>query len=175
MSAVSISSKTGEDFVQISAQAGDPQQQAAAIANAFAQQFVNSLNVTTSRVCEGLLKLSQQQLSQTPGGAASDAQRANLLAQINRLQLDVRFPTNPAQQINPALPPSSPSSPKPVRNALFALILSLVGAIALAYGFDDSTGGCATRRSWRRRTQVRCSPCCRTVTIRFPSPTGRRR
>lgn len=135
MSAVSISSKTGEDFVQISAQAGDPQQ-AAAIANAFAQQFVNSLNNDYKSRLRGLLKLSQQQLSQTPGGAASDAQRANLLAQINRLQLDVRFPTNPAQQIDPALPPSSPSSPKPVRNALFALILSLVGAIALAYGLE---------------------------------------
>jgi non-specific protein-tyrosine kinase len=48
----------------------------------------------------------------------------------------VRFPTNPAQQIDPALPPSSPSSPKPVRNALFAFILALVGAIALAYGLE---------------------------------------
>jgi Mrp family chromosome partitioning ATPase/capsular polysaccharide biosynthesis protein len=135
MADVSISSKTGEDFVQISAQAGDPQQ-AAAIANAFAQQFVNSLNNEYKSRLQGLLKLSQQQLSQTPGGAASDAQRANLLAQINRLQLDVRFPTNPAQQIDPALPPSSPSSPKPVRNALFAFILALVGAIALAYGLE---------------------------------------
>src|SRR5262249_11559656 len=102
----------------------------------FAQQFVNSLNNDYKSRLQGLLKLSQQQLSQTPGGAASDAQRANLLAQINRLQLDVRFPTNPAQQIDPALPPSSPASPKPVRNALFAFILALVGAIALAYGLE---------------------------------------
>lgn len=135
LSAVSISSKTGEDFVQITAQAGDPQE-AARIDNAFAQQFMASLNDAYKSRLRGLLKLSQQQLSQTPGGVASDAQRANLLSQINRLQLDARFPTNPAQQVDPALPPSSPSSPKPLRNAFFAFVLSLVAAIALAYGLE---------------------------------------
>jgi Mrp family chromosome partitioning ATPase/capsular polysaccharide biosynthesis protein len=135
LNAVSVTSKTGEDFVQITAQAGDPQQ-TAAIANAFAQQFVDSLNGAYQSRLKGLLALSQQQLAQTPGGAASDVQRANLLSQINRLQLDVKFPTNPAQQVDPALPPASPSSPKPVRNALFALILALVGSIALAYGWE---------------------------------------
>lgn len=135
LAAVSISSKTGEDFVQITAKAGDPHQ-AATIANSFAQQFVASLNDAYKARLQGLLRLSQQQLSQTPGGAAADVQRANLLSQINRLQLAVKFPTSPAQQIDAALPPSSPSSPKPVRNALFAFVLALVGAIALAYGFE---------------------------------------
>lgn len=135
LNAVSITSKMGEDFVQVSAQAGNPQE-AATIANAFAQQFVASLNGAYESRLKGLLRLSRQQLTQTPGGAASDVQRANLLSQINRLQLDVNFPTNPAQQIDPAVAPSSPSSPKPTRNALFALILSLVGSIALAYGLE---------------------------------------
>jgi non-specific protein-tyrosine kinase len=135
LAAVSVTSKTGEDFVSIAAQAGDPNE-AAKIANAFAGQFVNSLNNAYKTRLQGLLRASQQQLTQTPGGVAADAQRANLLSQINRLELAVKFPTEPAQQINPALPPTSPSSPKPVRNAFFAFVLALVGAIALAYGLE---------------------------------------
>jgi Mrp family chromosome partitioning ATPase/capsular polysaccharide biosynthesis protein len=135
LNTVSISSKTGEDFVQITAKAGGAKE-AANIANAFGSQFVSSLNGAYVSRIQGLLKLSQAQLAQTASGPATDVQRANLLSQINRLQLDAKFPNKPAQQINPALPPGGPSSPKPLRNALFALLLSLVGAIAVAYGLE---------------------------------------
>jgi Mrp family chromosome partitioning ATPase len=38
--------------------------------------------------------------------------------------------------VEPAAIPAAPSSPKPLRNALFALLISLVGSIALAYGLE---------------------------------------
>jgi tyrosine-protein kinase len=132
---VSVTSKQGEDFVQISAQAGTATQ-AATIANAFASRFVSSLKSAYLARIADAFKLSQTQLAQTPGGAASNVQRANLLDQINRLQLALRVPTSFVQQVDAALPPSAPTSPKPVRNALFALILSLIGAIAVAYGLE---------------------------------------
>jgi Mrp family chromosome partitioning ATPase/capsular polysaccharide biosynthesis protein len=132
---VSLSSKPGQDFVQISVQAGDPGE-ASRIANGFAQQLASSLNGQIRLRIANALKLSQTQLAQRPHGQIPDVQSANLADQVNRLQLAMQVPSTVASQVQPAQPPGSPSSPKPVRNALFALILSLVGAIALAYGLE---------------------------------------
>jgi receptor protein-tyrosine kinase len=40
------------------------------------------------------------------------------------------------QQTSPAVPSSVPTSPKPVRNAVFALVLSLILAVLAAFGLD---------------------------------------
>lgn len=132
---VSITSRAGEDFVQVSAQAGDPRQ-SARIANGFAQQLVSSLNGAVTLRVENALKLSQAQYAQLPHGAAEGAQSANLADQINRLQLALKVPSTVSTQVAAALPPASPSSPKPVKDALFALLLSLIAAITLAYGLE---------------------------------------
>lgn len=132
---VSLTSKPGVDFVQITAQAGDAQE-AATIANGFAQELVSSLNGAVRLRIANALKLSQTQLAQLPHGQTSNVQSANLSDQINRLQLESKVPSTVASQVQPAPAPGSPSSPKPVRNALFALIISLAGAIAVAYGLE---------------------------------------
>lgn len=132
---VTISSKQGQDFVQIAVQAGAPGE-AATIANAFAQRLGSSLSNSVIVRTASALKTSKNQLTQLPRGPASDAQRADLLAQINRLQLELQNPPTVARQVDPAVPPTSPSAPKPARNALFAFVLSLVGAIGVAYGLE---------------------------------------
>lgn len=132
---VSVTSKTGEDFIQIGAQSGSPRQ-AAAIANAFAQQFVASLSSTyTSRISDAIQQIKSQ-LAQTTPGAAGQLSRAGLQTQLQVLTIDLRVPTTVAQQVNPALAPAAPSAPKPLRNALFAFFISLVGAIALCYALE---------------------------------------
>jgi Mrp family chromosome partitioning ATPase/capsular polysaccharide biosynthesis protein len=133
LSHVSLTSKPGVDFVQISVQAGNPRL-AATIANGFAQQLVSQLNGNVQLRVADALALSRAQLSQLPKGPASSVQVANLLDQINRLDLAQRVPSTVASQVEPASVPSGPSAPKPVRNALFALLISLFAAIALAYG-----------------------------------------
>jgi non-specific protein-tyrosine kinase len=132
---VSITSKTGEDFVQVTAKAGDPRQ-AANIANAFAQSLTQSMiGSYRERIVKGI-QLTKTQLAQTPIGAAGEISRSGLTEQLNRLQLALQDPTPVAVHINPALPPSTPSDPKPLRDALFAFVLSLVGAIAVCYGLE---------------------------------------
>src|SRR5262249_39482114 len=103
---------------------------------AFASEFTSSLNRAYRRRIAIAIRLSKAQLAQLPGGSAVGVQRANLLDQINRLQLAIGVPTTVAQHIDPATPPTSPSYPKTLRNTLFAFVLSLLGAIALAYGFE---------------------------------------
>ncbi len=132
---VSITSKSNEDFVQVTAQSGSAQE-AAATANAFAAQFVSVLTNSYLTQLRDAIRLAQAQLAQTPSGPAGELSRADLEQQINTLKVEQGVPTTIAQQAAPAQTPSSPTSPKPVRNALFAFLLSLVGAIALAYGLE---------------------------------------
>lgn len=132
---VSITSKSNEDFVQVTAQSGSAQE-AAAIANAFASQFVAVLTNSYVTQLRDAIRLAQAQLAATPPGPAGELSKASLVNQINTLKVELGVPTIVAQQANPAEPPASPSSPKPVRNALFAFLLSLVGAVALAYGLE---------------------------------------
>jgi non-specific protein-tyrosine kinase len=132
---VSITSKQGQDFVQITAQSGSPQQ-AAAIANTFANQFVDSLTNAYKLQLGDAIRLAKSQLAAAPAGPAGVLARGSLTNQIYTLQQAQAVPATVAKQINLAAVPSAPSSPKPVRNAIFALILSLVGAIALAYGLE---------------------------------------
>lgn len=131
---VTISSKQGEDFVTITARAGTARQ-SAAIANAFGAVLVSLMRNSFSNRIANAIKLTQAELTHT-AATATDVQRANLLDQLNRLQLNLRVPPTVAQQVDLALPPTSPSSPKPLRNALFAFVLSLLGAVALAYGLE---------------------------------------
>jgi tyrosine-protein kinase len=132
---VSIGSKEGQDFIQIAVQAGTPVE-SARIDNGFAQELVGLLQGQVTSRTEDALKLSRTQLAQLPAGAGSAAQSANLSEQINRLELQLKDPPLVSRQVNAALPPASPSAPKPARNALFALILSLVAAIAVVYGLE---------------------------------------
>jgi Mrp family chromosome partitioning ATPase len=135
LSQVSVTSKTGQDFIQIGVQSGSPQE-AAAIANAFAQQFVASLSRTyTSRISDAIHQIKSQ-LAQTTPGATGQLSRAGLQTQLQVLTIDLKVPTTVAQQVNPAVVPAIPSAPKPLRNALFAFIISLVGAIALCYALE---------------------------------------
>lgn len=135
LGSVSITSKQGEDFVQVSAQSGSATE-AAAIVNGFAHQFVSSLtNAYTTQVGDAI-RTARRQLAQAPPGPAGEVARGDLTNQLYTLEQEQAVPTTIAEQVNQAQVPTAPTSPKPVRNALFAFLLSLVGAIAVAYGLE---------------------------------------
>jgi non-specific protein-tyrosine kinase len=136
LGAVSVTSKSGEDFIQITANSGSPQL-AAAIANGFAAQFVTALSDTyTTRISAAIRTLQGDLALPSNQGPTATLTREGILNQLQQLELTRKVPATVAQHVNPATPPAAPSSPKPVRNALFALLISLVGGIALCYGFE---------------------------------------
>jgi Mrp family chromosome partitioning ATPase/capsular polysaccharide biosynthesis protein len=136
LSQVTASSKQGEDFIVITANSGSAHG-AAAIANGFAQQFVSTLSDTFRNRVDAAIRTLSAQLSQTTGsGPNGQLERAGVISQLHNLQLLRQVPATVAQHVSPATPPASPSSPKPTRNAIFALLISLVGAIAVCYGFE---------------------------------------
>jgi Mrp family chromosome partitioning ATPase/capsular polysaccharide biosynthesis protein len=132
---VSITSREGQDFVNVEARGRTPQE-AASIANTYAKEFVQSINASQSNRVERALELSQDQLADLPRGPATAATRQNLEEQIRRLELVQEVPQTITRQVDPALPPSSPSEPKPVRNAIFAFVLSLLLALGVAFGLE---------------------------------------
>ena len=135
LKSVAISSKQGEDFIQITAQAGRAPD-AANIANQFGATLVKLLvNGIHSRLQKSL-GLIDRELASLPQTAANLAERAQLQVEQNQLRVALSDPPLISKQVDPALAPAAPSSPKPARDAVFALILSLIGAIALVYGME---------------------------------------
>jgi Mrp family chromosome partitioning ATPase/capsular polysaccharide biosynthesis protein len=132
---VSITSRPGEDFVQVTAN-GRSTQEAAAIANGFGEEFVALVNGAWKTRIANALRLSEAQFAALGSGATADLGRADLTTQIDRLKLALQDPVTISKMVQSALPPSGPSSPKPVRDALFALVVSLVLAVGLAYGIE---------------------------------------
>jgi Mrp family chromosome partitioning ATPase len=131
---VTISDKTGQDFIAISASSRDPAQ-AATIANGYAQQLVAITNADEKTVIGQELAGVRQQLDRIPNVQANQSARATLQGQLSRLQLALSVPTG-TKQVSPATVPSLPTSPKPKRDALFAFVLSLVLAISVAFGLE---------------------------------------
>lgn len=132
---LSVTSREGEDFVNVTARSDDPKE-AATIANAYAEQFVTLVNSSQSSRIKRALDLSRTQLKRVPPGPATLATRQTLGDQIRRLELALEVPPDLTRQIDPALPASAPTSPKPARNALFAFVLSLLMAAAAAFGLE---------------------------------------
>lgn len=132
---VAITSKAGEDFVNIAAQGSSPQE-SALIANSYAAEFVKLVNSALSSRVKRALDFSRQQLAALPDGPATALSRQNLNDQIARLQLAAEVPQTVTRQVDKALPGNAESAPKPLRNALFALVISLVLALAAAFGLE---------------------------------------
>ncbi len=135
LSSVTITARSGEDFVSISARSPIPQQ-AADIANGYADEFVRLSKQQNQLRIAKALKVANDQLNALGKSSSNKEVRQTLGDQIRRLELALAVPSTSAQQVNPAVAPISPTSPKPLRNALFAFVLSLILACAVAFGFE---------------------------------------
>lgn len=122
----------GSDFILVSARDGSPGQ-AAAIANGFAQSFIDLRSQTRrAGIAKAIDQLRKQQLTIPPGRIGAE-ERSNVTAQIRQLKFAQSTPAGNATQVDPAAAPRSPAAPKPARNTLFGFALALLGSIFLAY------------------------------------------
>jgi Mrp family chromosome partitioning ATPase/capsular polysaccharide biosynthesis protein len=132
---VALSSRPGEDFVEVTA-TGTSARQAANIANGFGNEFASLVNGGQTVRIAAALKLTQQELNSLGTGVGNAIERSDLTAQLDRLTLAQQDPVTSSLLVQNALPPASPTSPTPVKNSLFALAVSLVLAIGVAYGLE---------------------------------------
>lgn len=130
-----IQAETGSDFVTITGR-GPTGGDAARLANAFAQAFIDLRAEDRRGDLSRALKTAQAQLDELGSGERDAAARVTAAEDVRQLSLAQSLPAGDAQQIDPALAPSRPSAPRPVRNAVFAFVLSLVLALGMAFGLE---------------------------------------
>ena len=123
---IDIDPATG--FITITASAGSPNR-AAQTANAFAQA------VNSARAHQAIIQLNQSlsnlqgQLDALPAHAS--LARNQLARQITRLRAQRAAQGTNTQVIEPATPPSSPVSPRPLRNTALAIVVAVLLGLAL--------------------------------------------
>jgi polysaccharide biosynthesis transport protein len=128
---------SGSDFITVTATAGTPAL-AADRANAFAHTFITLREQQQRRDARAAIGVLRRQIASLPQGAGGRSQRTQLQQKIDQLQVVTAANTTGAgvQQISAATPPASPTAPEPVRNALFAFVVSLALAVTAAFGLE---------------------------------------
>lgn len=128
---VSVSVDPNSGLIDINAHSREASQ-AAAIANAFARQDAALTTAATRRQYAAQASALAKKISK---GSTSDNSSEKLLSetQLQRLQT-LSAVSTPVQVNSNAQIPSTPSSPRPVRNTLVALAIGLLLGVVLAYG-----------------------------------------
>jgi len=129
------SPEAGTDFVSITATARSGKA-AADIANGFARAYVELLSTNVKSSLAKQLSLATSQVANLPRGTNGVASRQALAERISQLRLAGGLSSQGAQQVSVAGVPSSPFTPRPKRDAIFAFALSLFLAVAAALGLE---------------------------------------
>jgi capsular exopolysaccharide synthesis family protein len=138
------------NVIAITAVAGAPGT-AAEIANAYAQQFVRSEQSATiqatlssetavrSEIAADTREIARLRAKGRPASQVNAVvdQQAVLQVQLSQLQLNSANQTAPLTVVTPAVPPLSPSSPRPVQDALLGLVAGLILGLAAAFLRDS--------------------------------------
>jgi succinoglycan biosynthesis transport protein ExoP len=128
---ISVSSTSESDVVDIAASDRTPSR-AADIANAYAAQVVQSQRASDRAAVSAAKAQLQAQLTALGAAAQNSPEAKALLAREQQLTVVASLQTGEAEIVQPALQPTSPSSPTTVRNTVLGLLVGLVLGIALA-------------------------------------------
>jgi len=132
---LSVSASEGTDFLTLTTSGTDPLA-TARLTNAFARAYT-TLSDRAARARAKLARVqAERRLAAVLRTPETQATRAELTQELARLRVEETSAQRTARQLEPAAAPSSPTGPNPRRNALFALVLSAVIAMLLAYGLE---------------------------------------
>jgi polysaccharide biosynthesis transport protein len=134
--AVEVEPNENSDVVTITATTDDPEK-AAAIANAYANQYIAYQRELDRAKVQAAQELVRRNLDALPEESTSE--RAGLQDSLEQLTVLEALQTGNADVVARATPPDEASSPKPVRDAILAGLLGLllgIGAALLADFLD---------------------------------------
>ena len=128
---VSVQSEGQSDVASV--QATDPTPQfAATLANAFAESYIAFRRDADRRKVQQARNLVEADFAQLSPTAQQSSEGQSLQRQISRLSTLEALQTGNAELVQHATVPTSPSSPKTVRNTIVGWILGLLLGIGLA-------------------------------------------
>lgn len=132
---VSVSASGEADIVSVTATSSEPAQ-AKAVANLFAHQFIAFRAQADKAKLLEAKQLAEEEYSRlTPEQQAGPRGEA-LSSGAEKLGILASLQTGNAELVQPAELPTSPSSPKPMRNGVLAAIIGLLLGCGLAFFFE---------------------------------------
>lgn len=131
-SAVTATPATNSDFVTVTATSGSPVL-AARLANTYVSAFLGSRSQAVAGEALQARRGAQATLRSLPPGPANVGQRQTLEQDIQTYQQIQLNPSSGARQIDTAAVPSLPTSPRPVRDAVFGGVVGLVLGLIAAF------------------------------------------
>jgi succinoglycan biosynthesis transport protein ExoP len=137
LGAIEVGSEKESDFIAITSTAGDPEV-AARVANAFARAFITVTTEDRRRAAGLAVESLQEQIEALGTGLENTDRRAEMRERLEELRSVADLPAYAVgtRQLDKAVPISVPIEPKPMRNAIFAFVVSLMLAIAGAFGLE---------------------------------------
>lgn len=132
---VTATPDSGSDFVTLTAISGNPQD-AALLVNTVANAFVTNETNTIHQEAAEAISAAQRQLNALPNTLENATQRSQLDETVQQMETIEYLPTAGIEHVSAAVPPSTPFSPDPKKNAIFAFAITLLLTIAGAYGLD---------------------------------------
>jgi capsular exopolysaccharide synthesis family protein len=132
---VTVAAQGQSNVVAVSAVDGDPEF-AARLANTISRQYIAFRRDADRSKIDQAVRLVQRQLRGLTAAQRDGSQGRSLRQQVNQLRVLAALQTGNAELVQRALAPDAPSSPKPLRNAILALILALALGVGLALLLD---------------------------------------
>jgi capsular exopolysaccharide synthesis family protein len=147
---VSASAIGSTDLIRVAARSNDPSR-AALLANTYANAYIDIRRkqsvddvLAASQQIQGKISDLQKQIDSAPAGSQKDSlvqTQAGFKQQLDQLQVAGALKQGGAQLVTPAVVPSSPVEPQPIKTGAIALFFSLILGLGLAFlreFLDDS-------------------------------------
>lgn len=132
---VSVESRGQSDVVSITATDPSPEL-AARLANAYGEQYIRFRREADRSKIREAQELIERQLRSLDQREAAGPKGRSLSERAEELEVLASLQTGNAELVQQAEPPSSPSSPKPLRNTLIGGVLGLLLGTGLALLFE---------------------------------------
>jgi Mrp family chromosome partitioning ATPase len=147
---VSVSAQGKSDLVGVQGTASSPSE-AALIANTVAATY---LRIANQQVVAEVTAAEDQVRSRIAARTLTPSQRSALRAALIKLSVLAAVGSDNVHLVQPAVPPTSPSSPKPKRNAILGGLAGLLIGLALVFGTEQFSTRLRSPEDVERESQL---------------------